>query len=132
MAELKSIKRWVDRKTREVRVYVSTVDGREGCKYITGNRFQAKGTVTGKLTKEDWKAAEAVAYWQDTDGKKRWHTWYPDDGRTDGPFPICPECGQRHGGTRCPDDVRLGSMPKPKEYTIDELNDIADRLDSTR
>ena len=65
------IRRWVG-KNGEVRVYVNTDTGLEGCRYVTGNGFQAKNTVTGSLTKADWKEATKLGH----DGQ-RWHDWYP-------------------------------------------------------
>lgn len=56
---------------RDVRIYVHTDDGREGCKYLTGNAWNAKGSITGKLTEEEWTEARKIAVW---DGC--WHTVY--------------------------------------------------------
>jgi hypothetical protein len=66
---IKDVRVWRNKTKTECRVYVHTTDGREGCKYLTGNHFQARGTMDGKLTAEDWQEAKALAL---VDG--RWTT----------------------------------------------------------
>lgn len=58
---------------REWRVYVHTTDGREGCRYVTGNKWQPKGSVDGKLTEDEWKISREIAYYD-----SQWHTVYED------------------------------------------------------
>lgn len=69
MAEIKDVRVWKNPAKTECRIYVHTVDGREGCKYITGNPWHPRGSIDGDLTSEEWKAARKVAVW---DGA--WHT----------------------------------------------------------
>jgi hypothetical protein len=69
MAEIKDVRVWKNPTKTECRIYVHTADGREGCKYITGNPWNPKGSIDGDLTSEEWKAARKVAVW---DGA--WHT----------------------------------------------------------
>lgn len=86
MAEIKDVKVWTSPDKKEYRIYVHSTDGREGCKYLTGNRWNPKGTVTGNLTSDEWKAARELAVWD-----KQWHTVYaealPSRSRR------CPDCG---------------------------------------
>ena len=69
---IKSVKRYT--KESEVRVYVDAVNGHRGCKYITGNRWEPKGTIDGNLTAEEWAEAKAISYYA---GK--WETHYDCD-----------------------------------------------------
>ena len=57
MATVKNIKVWTKKTTSERRVYVTMSDGRQGCKYITGNKWNEKNSKTGDVTQEEWKAA---------------------------------------------------------------------------
>jgi hypothetical protein len=66
---IKTVKRYV--KENEVRVYVDAVSGHRGCRYITGNRWQPKGTIEGTLTAEEWAEARSISVY---DGK--WTTCY--------------------------------------------------------
>lgn len=59
------------KETREYRVYVHMADGREGCLYITGNKYNAKMSTDGKLTDAEWAMAREMA----SDGKV-WKTTY--------------------------------------------------------
>lgn len=75
MSAIKDVKVWrtpqyVARK--EVRVYVHTEDGREGCKYLTGNPWHKQFSIDGNLTEQEWQAAKDLAVWD-----KCWHTVYP-------------------------------------------------------
>jgi hypothetical protein len=85
--------------TRECRVYVAMDDGREGCKYLTGNAYQKAGTITGDLTKEEWNAARAVGV---LEGK--WRSYYatplPTKAVTTARAWRCPDCGVVGGSTR--------------------------------
>jgi hypothetical protein len=66
---IESVKIW--RKDNEVRVYVKVWRGEtshgktpilhEGIRYVTGNHWQAKGTMEGDLTREEWQAVFNVA-----------------------------------------------------------------------
>lgn len=64
---IKQIKVWYnrtirDKAKREYRVYVSTRDGREGCLYLTGSRWNAKGSRDGNLTAEEWAEARRISF----------------------------------------------------------------------
>jgi hypothetical protein len=71
---IKSVKVWMDPHRTEARIYVHTIDGREGCWYKTGNRWHEKGEKDGNLTAEDWAKARQIAVW---DGQ--WHTVYQNE-----------------------------------------------------
>ncbi len=77
MAEIKDINVWNDRNRnrndKEWRVYVKTDDGREGCLYLTGNRWHEKGSREGNLTDEEWEAAKAISFPRSSTGEN-WHT----------------------------------------------------------
>lgn len=82
------IKVWTNpRDGKECRIYVRTTDGREGCRYLTGNSYHAPKTNDGQLTAEEWKEARRLAY----DGKS-WNTLY-----------FTPAPWQKNQVTRCPD-----------------------------
>lgn len=70
---IKDVKVWSKTvgSAKDTRVYVHTTDNREGCWYVTGNRYEKKNTKAGDLTADDWKEAEQMAVW---DGS--WHTVY--------------------------------------------------------
>lgn len=97
---LKDIKVWHDANRKECRIYVHTLDGREGCRYITGNRYHAPKSVDGQLTDEEWKEARRLAY----DGTS-WQTmyftpapWEKNNSRRE----RCPDCGGYDcGGGNC-------------------------------
>jgi len=79
MTTIKDVRVWHGRKNRksnkgEARIYVHTVDNREGCLYLTGNPWNAKGSITGDLTEAEWQEARAISIW---DGK--WHTVYENE-----------------------------------------------------
>jgi hypothetical protein len=61
IAIVKSIRVWRSEK-KEVRIYVKMDDGREGCRYLTGNPWYAPKSVDGNLTAEEWKEARAIGY----------------------------------------------------------------------
>jgi hypothetical protein len=65
------VKIWKNPAKTETRVYVHAGDGREGCKYLTGNHFHPRGEVEGELTPQEWTEARRIAVW---DG--HWHTVY--------------------------------------------------------
>jgi len=109
MAEIKDVRLWYDttlrhKNRREYRVYVHMDDGREGCRYLTGNRWHAPKSVEGDLTKEEWKMARAQAYYDDC-----WHTVYNDrkpnsvTSTNNNPLPRrrCPDCGGYGCGANC-------------------------------
>lgn len=73
--EIKSIKYWLNDKKTESRLYVTTSDGRRGCRYLTGNKFQPKGTKEGNLTEAEWATAKELSW---VGGA--WHSWYADSG----------------------------------------------------
>lgn len=79
------VKVWQDTKSGEVRIYVNTESGGDGCLYVTGNRFQAKGTVTGNLSQSDWAEARAKAIVTNGQGKRVWRSWYPETAQTPRP-----------------------------------------------
>lgn len=98
---IKDVKVWsrTDRGMLDSRIYVHTEDGREGCKYLTGNRWQKKGTIDGNLTDEDWAEAQKLALWDN-----KWHTmyangdqnWQRQDYERRAPR-RCPDCGEIEG-----------------------------------
>jgi hypothetical protein len=93
MAEIKDVKVWKNSNKTETRIYVHTIDGREGCKYITGNPWHAAKSIDGNLTDEEWTAAKALAVWD-----KCWHPVYQNDN----PRPArCPDCGGYDCGPNC-------------------------------
>ncbi len=101
MAEIKDVRVWSNPTKSDWRVYVHMDDGREGCRYITGNHWHAAKSIDGNLTAEEWKAARTLAY----DGKT-WHTVYNDKpAPAPTPAPVsaskaqprrqrCPDCGE--------------------------------------
>jgi len=60
MAKIADVKVWRSEKG-ECRIYVHTVDGREGCRYMTGNNFHQPKTNDGQLTNEEWAEARKLA-----------------------------------------------------------------------
>jgi len=81
MTTITDVKIWKNPAKTETRVYVHAGDGREGCKYLTGNHFHPRGEVEGELTPQEWTEARRIAVW---DG--HWHTVYQNpatDGRRD-------------------------------------------------
>lgn len=67
-----SIKVWINpRDGKEIRIYVKALDGREGCRYLTGNQYHAPKSNDGALTKEEWKAAWKLSYRNGS-----WNTMY--------------------------------------------------------
>jgi len=87
MAEIKDVKVWSNPTKTEYRIYVHATDGRDGCLYLTGNSFNAKGSKTGNLSDEEWKQARAMS----VEGG-RWHTVYAQPKSTR-PARRCPDCG---------------------------------------
>lgn len=108
----KDVKVWSDTMKREWRIYVHTLDGREGCHYITGNRYHPAKSYDGQLTEVEWQQARALAV---QDGK--WHTMYftpapwekkNEQTKSNGPTRYsnrrerCPDCGGYDcGGGNC-------------------------------
>lgn len=93
---IKDVKVW--NGNSETRVYVHTEDGREGCKYLTGNKWHKRFEIDGNLTDEDWKEAKALALWDN-----RWHTMYAkgDHGFQRTQYTkSAPPRGQGHGDPR--------------------------------
>lgn len=70
---IKSVKVWKSSK-KEARIYVHTTDSREGCKYLSGNPWHAKGSIDGNLTDEEWAEAKKLAVWENDSGNRVWHT----------------------------------------------------------
>ena len=104
---IKSIKVWSNPTKTDWRVYVKTDDGREGCKYLTGNGWHQKGEIEGDLTSEDWAEAKSIAVWD-----KKWHTVYENEiPAKPGP---CPDCGG-DCGPNC--EANLPHMPRTQ--TVD-------------
>ena len=98
-----NVRVWKDKA--EARIYVRTTDKREGCLYLTGNRWHPRGSLDGNLTEDDWKEARRIAVY---DGK--WHTVYESDlhGTIWGKpvettkRPVrCPDCGGYDCGPNC-------------------------------
>lgn len=78
MSEIKDVRVWKapSYAKPETRIYVHTVDGREGCKYMTGNPWHAPKSIDGNLTEGEWTEAKRIAVWD-----KCWHTVYQNDSR---------------------------------------------------
>ncbi len=76
---VKAVKVWRNPTKTETRIYVQMSDGREGCRYITGNPWHPRGEIEGDLTAGEWKAARRAAFW---DGA--WHN-FPHPIRYNGP-----------------------------------------------
>ncbi len=68
-----NVKRWSS-DNKEIRIYVRMVNGAEGCKYITGNRYHAPKSVDGNMTEDAWKEAKKVGVWD-----QKWHTVYESE-----------------------------------------------------
>lgn len=94
----KDIKVWNDATGKECRIYVHTLDGREGCRYITGNRYHAPKTTEGQLTDEEWQEARGLAYHDNA-----WHTMYftPAPWENNNRRERCPDCGSYTCGSNC-------------------------------
>jgi len=58
------------RGVTEWKIFVNTADGGDGCLYLTGNPWHAKGSVEGDVTAEEWKEAKRLSI---RDGK--WHAY---------------------------------------------------------
>lgn len=69
---IKEVRVWKNKN--DVRVYVHTTDRREGVLYLTGNKWNAAGSVDGKLTPAEWDAAKSLAF-----RCGEWTTMYEDD-----------------------------------------------------
>ena len=54
---------------KEWRIYVDMQDGRRGCLYLTGNPYQAKGSLDGRIKPDEWELVRKLSIW---DGA--WHT----------------------------------------------------------
>lgn len=101
-----NIKVWSDTMKKEYRVYVRTTDKREGCYYITGNRYHPAKSIDGQLTEEEWQEVRRLSVY---DGK--WHTVYESElhgtiwGKplqTSNRRERCPDCGgYTCGGGNC-------------------------------
>lgn len=76
---IKSVKVWNNQRyeIKDCRVYVHTEDGREGCKYLTGNKWHQAGEIEGDLTTEDWNEVRALGL-----RDNKWHSWYPREEQT--------------------------------------------------
>lgn len=101
--KIKDIRIWRNPTKTETRIYVHTTDGREGCKYITGNPWHAKGSIDGNLTAEDWAEAKSIAVWENSSGKRVWHTVYESEihGYSNARPQRCPDCGGYDCGPNC-------------------------------
>lgn len=79
--QISSIKVWKSPDKKETRIYVNMRGGkRSGCLYITGNRWQAAGTVGGNLTDEEWRQARLLALYSNHEGETPvWHTIYESE-----------------------------------------------------
>ena len=73
---IRDVRVWWNVEETERRIYVHTWDGREGCKYMTGNRWAAKGSTDGKLTAEEWQAAWTLAQRTNAAGVLKWGNYY--------------------------------------------------------
>lgn len=119
MTSIKDVRVWHSRDARrECRIYVHTTDGREGCYYKTGNRWNPANSIDGKLTDAEWKEARALSIY---DGA--WHSLYESDihGTRNGK-PIkymptrCPDCGGYDcGGGNC-NSNRPSPAPAGEDY----------------
>lgn len=66
MAEIKSIRIW--KKNGETRIYITTTDNRQACKYVTGNRFHKPNSWESALTDDEMQRAKKLGVY---DG--HWH-----------------------------------------------------------
>lgn len=84
------IKVWTSTDKKEHRVYIDFAGEKQsGCLYLTGNRWQAKGTLEG-MTAEEKKAAWSIVQERfDNDGK--WHTIWSDQMNPPAPKASQPE-----------------------------------------
>ena len=69
---IRDVRVWWNVEETERRIYVHVWDGREGCKYMTGNRWAAKGSTDVKLTAEEWQAAWTLAQHTNAAGVLKW------------------------------------------------------------
>lgn len=113
--KIESVKRWVG-KDKEVRIYAHAPDGREGTRYITGNRFQAKGTVTGQLTTDEWAEVKEKSF--DPESKK-WLTW-----------PARPV--GRYNAEDPESEAYNDYRPKPRNATAAEIAELRSRVGSVK
>ena len=103
---IKQVKVWSNPTRTEYRIYVHTTDGRQGCKYLTGNAWNVKNSIDGKLTTEEWAEAKTIAVWENSNGKRTWHTVYEHEihgyKNVDTSRPVrCPDCGGYDCGPNC-------------------------------
>lgn len=83
--------------SREYRLYVQAEDGREGCAYLTGNRWHKPGSTDGHLTNEEWQEARQLSFRDGT-----WYTYYAPTStsqpmRKSSSISRCPDCGEIEG-----------------------------------
>jgi len=79
--KITQIKIWKSTDKKETRIYIS-FDGshttnNSGCYYLTGNRWNAKGTLEGITSEEKQAAWKIVQRNNGNDGK--WHTVYENE-----------------------------------------------------
>src|SRR3990167_1105704 len=100
-----NVKVWKNTTKTETRIYVRAMDGREGCYYLTGNRFQTAKSCDGNLTEADWQEARKISVYDN-----KWHTVYESElhGTIFGKKveysnkpTRCPDCGGYDCGSNC-------------------------------
>lgn len=78
MANIKDVKVWKNAGRTETRVYVHADDGREGCLYLTANKWHAQNEREGNLTEAEWDTARALSNKAHSKGNG-WHTIYENE-----------------------------------------------------
>lgn len=68
---IKSVRIWKSDNKSDARVYVKNDAGQEGCLYVTGNKWNAKGSKTGDLDDSHWQEAKSLAFREGS-----WYNWY--------------------------------------------------------
>lgn len=69
---IRDVRVWWNVEGTERRVYVHMWDGRDGCKYLTGNRWAARNSKDGTLTDAEWQAAWVLAQRTNAAGNLKW------------------------------------------------------------
>jgi len=69
MKTITDIRTWNSDKTGEFRVYVTFEDKSEGCYYLTGNKYQPKGTLLNMSVEEK---KEVLKISQKKHGENKW------------------------------------------------------------
>lgn len=61
MGSVSEVRIWADSARKEYRIYVTALDGRQGCYYVTGNHWHPAKSTDGNLTAEEWAEARRLS-----------------------------------------------------------------------